>query len=416
MKNILTVFAGRKQNLEILIKYLKKALELKILDEIHFWNYTRNSNDEQYLKTISNLKRTSSKSNNEYIQIFTPVIDNSFTFEITDSNKVFIKIHNEKQNIYYEIVLNELDNNLNLVQCSITKNNNNELCSLSQSSINITDNSDNFDKKTITVCICENNLIVFLNKQKFIICEIKENITIDNICIKTGNNSFGNITYETIQNHHFYFMDTCEKSWKNYYNYYDNVIFKDDVIIKCDDDIVFIDLNKLPQFIDFIKNKGDDYDLIYANTINNNVSAYFQQNKYELIPKDLMILEYPPEGRCGTLWESGEKAEILHNYFIENYQNFLNYDYNNAIIEINTRFSINFIGYKGNKWCKIKDTCLHNNDDEYNLTVDYVKNRGFKNVLYTDFYVSHLSFFSQTHAMNIDDLISKYSVLYSKIH
>ena len=45
MKNILTVFAGRKQNLELLIKYLKKALELKILDEIHFWNYTRNSND-----------------------------------------------------------------------------------------------------------------------------------------------------------------------------------------------------------------------------------------------------------------------------------------------------------------------------------------------------------------------------------
>ena len=53
MKNILTIFAGRKQNLEILIKYLKKALELKILDEIHFWNYTRNPKDEEYLKTIS---------------------------------------------------------------------------------------------------------------------------------------------------------------------------------------------------------------------------------------------------------------------------------------------------------------------------------------------------------------------------
>jgi len=413
MKNIFTVFSGRKQNLEILIKYLKKALELKILDEIHFWNYTRNSNDEQYLKTISNLKRTSSKSNNEYIQIFTPVIDNSFTFEITYSNKVFIKIHNEKQNIYYEIVLNELDNNLNLVQCSITKNNNNELCSLSQSTKNFI---DNFDKKTITVCICENKLIVILNKQKIITCEIKENIIIDNIFIKTGNNSSGNILYETVKNHHFYFMDTCDKTWKNYYNYYDNAIFKDDIIIKCDDDIVFIDLNKLPQFIDFIKNKGDEYDLIYANTINNGVCAHFQQNKYELIPKDLMILEYPPEGRCGTLWESGEKAEILHNYFIENNQKFLNYDYNNDIIEITSRFSINFIGYKGNKWYKIKDACLHNNEDEYNLTFDYVKNRGFKNILYADFYVSHLSFFSQTHAMNIDDLISKYSVLYSKIH
>jgi hypothetical protein len=411
MKNILTVFAGRKQNLELLIKYLKKALELKILDEIHFWNYTRNSNDEEYLKTISNLKRTSSKSNNEYIQIFTPLIDNSFTFEISDSHDVYIKIKDTQQNIEYEIVLEDWNN----VKSTITKNNS-ELCSLSQSTINITDNSDNFDKKSITVCICENNLIVFLNKQKFIICEIKENITIDNICIKTGNNSFGNITYETIQNHHFYFMDTCEKTWKNYYNYYDSAIFEHDIIIKCDDDIVFIDLNKLPHFIEFIKNKGHEYDLIYANTINNNVAAYFQQNKYDLIPKDLMMLEYPPEGRCGTLWESGEKAEKLHNYFIENNQKFLNYDYNNDIIPINSRFSINFIGYKGNKWYKIKDTCLHNNEDEYNLTFDYVKNRGFKNVLYTDFYVSHLSFFSQTHSMNIDDLISKYNILYSNIH
>ena len=412
MKNILTVFAGRKQNLELLIKYLKKALELKILDEIHFWNYTRNSNDEEYLKTISNLKRTSSKSNNEYIQIFTPVIDNSFTFEISDSHDVYIKIKDTQQNIEYEIVLEDWNNNVKNVKSTIIKNNN-ELCTLSQNTINDT---DNFEKKYITVGICEKNLIVFLNKQKIVICEIKENIAINNIYIKTGNNSVGNITYDTVKNHNFYFMDTCEKSWKNYYNYYDNVIFKDDVIIKCDDDIVFIDLNKLPQFIDFIKNKGDDYDLIYANTINNNVAAYFQQNKYNLIPTNLMILEYPPEGRCGTLWESGEKAEILHNYFIENNQKFLNYDYNNDIIEITSRFSINFIGYKGNKWYKIKDTCLHNNEDEYNLTFDYVKNRGFKNVLYTDFYVSHLSFFSQTHAMNIDDLISKYSVLYSKIH
>jgi len=412
MKNILTVFAGRKHNLEILIKYFKKALELKILDEIHFWNYTRNSNDEQYLKTISNLKRTSSKSNDEYIQIFTPVIDNSFAFEITDSNKVFIKIHNEKQNIYYEIVLEDWNNNVKNVKSTITKNNN-ELCSLSQSRINFI---DNFDKKTIIVCICENKLIVILNKQKIITCEIKENIIIDNIFIKTGNNSSGNILYETVKNHHFYFMDTCDKTWKNYYNYYDNAIFKDDIIIKCDDDIIFIDLNKLPQFIDFIKNKGDEYDLIYANTINNGVCAHFQQNKYNLIPTNLMILEYPHEGYCGTLWESGGKAERLHNYFIENYQKFLNYEYNNDIIPINSRFSINFIGYKGNKWYKIRDTCLNNNEDEYNLTFDYVKNRGFKNVLYTDFYVSHLSFFSQTNEMNTYDLINKYDMLYSKIH
>ena len=34
--------------------------------------------------------------------------------------------------------------------------------------------------------------------------------------------------------------------------------------------------------------KHNEYDLVFANTINNGVSAYFQQTKYNLIPKDLM--------------------------------------------------------------------------------------------------------------------------------
>jgi hypothetical protein len=206
-------------------------------------------------------------------------------------------------------------------------------------------------------------------------------------------------------------MDTCEKNWKNYYNYYNDKKFENDIIIKCDDDIVFIDLYKLPKFIDFIKN--NDYDLVFANTINNGVSAYFQQNKYNLIPKEIMNLEYPHGGLCGSLWESGKKAEILHTYFVENYKKFLDYDYNNEIIPINTRFSINFFGYKGKDWHKIKD-CYK--DDEYNLTVDYVCNRQFNNILYTDFYVSHLSFYRQNETgINLDKLIDNYNELYITI-
>ena len=66
--------------------------------------------------------------------------------------------------------------------------------------------------------------------------------------------------------------------------------------------------------------RRNDYDLVFANTINNGVSAYFQQNKYNLIPKQIMDLEYPPNGLCGSLWESGTKAELLHDYFIKNYK------------------------------------------------------------------------------------------------
>ena len=34
--NIVTVFAGREPNLKILVKYLQKALDLKMIDDVHF--------------------------------------------------------------------------------------------------------------------------------------------------------------------------------------------------------------------------------------------------------------------------------------------------------------------------------------------------------------------------------------------
>jgi hypothetical protein len=57
-----------------------------------------------------------------------------------------------------------------------------------------------------------------------------------------------------------------------------------------------------------------------------------------------MTLEYPHQynkyGMCGSLWDSGSKAEQLHNYFIDNYYKFITHDYDKEIIQINSRFNI----------------------------------------------------------------------------
>jgi hypothetical protein len=397
--NIITIFSGRKQNIEILNKYLKKALELNIIDEVHYWNNTRNVDDENYLKTISNLKRTSSTNEGIY-NLITPIIsNNSFELNIRASNDIHIKLTH--LDLEYEIVLGGWNNTK-----SVIREHNNEIFNLIENNIADKNNYNNFQ-----INITNDVLNIIKNNKLIISQKIKYYFEIKNIYFKTGYGSVGDLTYNTSQNKCFYFMDTCEKSWKNYYNYYNDKKFKNDIIMKCDDDIVFIDLYKLPKFIDFIKN--NEYDLVFANTINNGVSAYFQQNKYNLIPKELMDLEYPNNGFCGSLWESGEKAEILHNYFIKNYNNFLNYEYNNEIIQIDTRFSINFFGYKGKNWHKIIDCYT---EDEALLTIDYVKNQNFKNILYTDFYVAHLSFFKQNETgINLNTLIDNYNKLYYTI-
>jgi hypothetical protein len=401
-KTILTVFAGRRQNMEISRKYFEKALESKILDEVHFWNNTRYGEDEEYLKKVSNLKRTSSSGTGYYVQI-TPVINNnSFELLVRAPHSAHVKLSNG--NTEYEIVLGMHNNAM-----TILLENNREICRNEKPNMA---NNDSENKYNFSVV--DNNLIVKVNDEIIINHPINGDNIFDKIYFKTGFGAIGHLNYEPTQNKGFYFMDTCEKNWRNYYQYYTipGYGYENSVILKCDDDIVFMDLTKMQKYIDFVRN--NDYDLVFANTINNGVSAYFQQNKYNLIPKEIMDLEYPDNGLCGSLWDSGNKAERLHNFFIENYSSFLNKEYNDEIIDITTRYSINFFGFKGEKWHKITDCFV---DDEYNLTVEFVKNRQFKNILYSDFYVSHLSFFRQIETgINLDDLRGKYKMLYSTIY
>jgi hypothetical protein len=373
--NIVSIFAGRKKNLEILNKYLQKALDLNIIDEVHFWNNTRNKEDEEYLKSISNLKRSS--KNLDYT-ITPQIIDNSFELMIKGIG-AHIKIND------YEIILGNR---------SVIRDKDKELFSLTMNNVM------NTEYNTFKFVI--NEKINVYKNNKLIMTANAQPIIIDKIIFKTEGP--GHVQYKTTEHKGFYFMDTCEKSWKNYYNHYAKG-FENDIIMKCDDDIVYIDVVQLPKYIDFIKN--NDYDLVFANTINNGVSAFFQQ-EFDLIPKQLMELEYPENGFCGSLWEDGKKAEKLHDYFIENYKKFVTHR-SNKCIEINTRFSINFFGYKGKNWHKIADCYI---EDEHTLTVECVNKRNFKNMLYCDFYVSHLSFAKQNETMDLNRMIDRYNMLY----
>ena len=168
-----------------------------------------------------------------------------------------------------------------------------------------------------------------------------------------------------------------------------------------------MDLTKLQEFINY--RKTSDANLLFANTVNNGVASHYLQSKFNLIPKTLMELEYPKDGMEGSLWSSGEKATKLHNYFIDNYKSFIDYNYNNELIQVTTRFSINFFAVKGSDWPLMKDCGL---DDEHNLTVEYVKEKNFKNEIYCNFIVAHLSFFKQEDT-GIDS--NKLRVRYTKL-
>ena len=395
MTNILTIFAGRRANIEILKRYLDYALNLGIIDEVHVWNYARNEKDSEYLKTISNLRRSSSITNT-FIEIFPRVLNNSFELKVKVFSDIHIKLSDG--NITYEILLGGWNNTKSLLL-----ENDREILTLIEN--NITSSNDYIKYH---FGIIDDILYVKKSNKLLMVKKIHENFKMQNIYFKTGFH-VGHLKYEVSKNNKWHLMEICHKSWKDYYLYYNSPEFKDDVIIKCDDDILFIDIDKLPNYINFIKENTAD--LTFANIINNSVCAYYQQMKYKLLPMDLIELELPKLG-FGELWNDGKKAEILHDYFIDNYEKFISADIND-IIQIDFRFSINFMGFKGsNSYKFISD----NDDDEYHLTVTNTENKLSVNVMYGGLIVSHLSYYRQVETgINTERLIQRYTELCNRV-
>lgn len=386
---ILTVFAGRQENLKILLQYLKEAIRLGIIHEVHLWNNTRNVADDVFLRSCSELKRCSSSADGHYTRISPVIHANTFHLNIKAAHDIHIKLLNDLDE--YEIVLGGWNN----TRCAVRENGR-DMFHLFKEGIAEKDRMAAYEIRLHPLSIEKEGDPVFS-------IPIREGFEMNEIYLKTGHGAVGHVSYESL-NSKIYFMDTCEKSWKNYYEYYDDPQFSEDIILKCDDDIVFMDLKRLPDYLQFIQDH--DYDLVFANTINNGVAAYYQKHAFHLIPESIP-LEYPVGGFCGSLWESGEKANELHDYFLDHYSSFLTKEYPEAI-PIYTRFSINFFGYKGKDWHKIKGCYA---DDEYNLTVEYL-DKGFKNIMYVPFYVSHLSFNRQNETgIHLDRLRSKYDAL-----
>jgi hypothetical protein len=428
MKNILTVFAGRKSSMEILLKYLKKAIQMGILHEVHLWNYARKTEDEKYIRDISNLKRTT-RNNQEFIQFYPPINGGATEFQLTASHEINpVNIHPpdvptvEPTIIFFKMCLSTGDELEIILHQDIYPSVVNWLAISNNKVIweyTITDMEEGEEREPIpapapapapahpqNIRISTEPATSTIHIEfgghtlSFQWDKLHQKNRWTTIWTKAHQETA--YEYDTSQspNKGIFLMDGCEKkNWCDYYQYYtpNHTTHENDVIIKCDDNIVFIDIHKLDSFIQFVR-EDNSYDCIFANTINNGVSAYFQQHIFNLIPLSLMKLEYPKNGLCGSLWESGKKATALHKYFLRHKDEFLQYgkvtyrDGDCPILPIPTRFSINFFGIQRKKWGEIKDCGL---DDELNLTVEYVKSGVLTNAIYSGLFVSHLSFYKQ---------------------
>jgi hypothetical protein len=176
------------------------------------------------------------------------------------------------------------------------------------------------------------------------------------------------------------------------------------VMLKCDDDIVYFDLDKLEEFIAFRRNRTEFF-MVSANVVNNGVCAFFQQRAGVIRGED-DVFELPPNGLCGSLWSDGAKAERLHRLFLNRPNRFT--AGGGEPIGWNQRISINFVAILGGDLGFVPDIMF---DDEHDLCYGVRKRTKKSNCIYPPFVASHLSFWKQDASMDVREILSGYDAL-----
>ena len=140
-------------------------------------------------------------------------------------------------------------------------------------------------------------------------------------------------------------LDAIKKgvgSWKTFYKFLDR--FNDnDIIAKCDDDTLYIDIETLKAAFKFRWNNKQPY-LMHANCINNGLTAYHQHKQGIWTTAETDI--YPSAGLTGPLFSFPEIACEHHKQFtsdlIKSNSNIDKYKLSKNIL-FQQRISINFI-------------------------------------------------------------------------
>jgi len=152
---------------------------------------------------------------------------------------------------------------------------------------------------------------------------------------------------ELSKNPKYIYMKPAKKylNWNEYYEYYSNATYDpEDILIKCDDDIVFLDVDQMPLYLNEIKQGG----IYYPNIVNNDVCAYIQYKYgiHNLISEDDIYKKYGTDCKPLTNLNIGwytrfDRAKAIHREFLANPEIFR---INAPTLPWKGRISINMFG------------------------------------------------------------------------
>ena len=292
--------------------YLNYLYKINKIHEIHFWQYTKNREDIKYLKSISNIHKTSSDFI-EYREIFPEIFKNYFIIGIMSSKGGAYLLLNNKYEIFFNIN-NTLIKNINTNETKIGEG------------IKIPNYKYLYYKIEIN-----NFTLLIKNENKLIFKHKIEDNNFFSIKIHSEKSSEIFWDYNEIKNKNIKLFDTEYRSpkinWYETYKFY--LTYEFEILLKIDDDILYIDINRFDEYINFIRT-NKNINITIPNLINHAVS-FFYNYKFGLIPKNIIKKKYLRKSSSldfFNLYKDGTQAVLLHKYFLKKTFKFINNNIN----------------------------------------------------------------------------------------
>ncbi len=406
---ILVTFAGRQKRMEILTQYVRQAIDLGIIDEWHIWDFTRSQEDHEWVtEEFGPVRFMGSAAPYQAKGSLSPRSSFRTAARIKSDLHLAIVPHGEPDKCY-EIVVGGWNNSHSVLR---------KIGRADLKSFDRPEEAIIWRRSTPAILSpsVENQVVLTMDARGV------PTLHVNNILIgRWPELDLGAGAEVMIRGGWGADLEICDVSapvrryvgnpgekmpyWQAF-DYYATHMqqFADTIFLKCDDDIVYMDVDKLSDFIEF-RRANPHYFVISANVVNNGVCAYFQQAAGS-IPESVGHFERPPGGFGGSLWLSGETATRLHDFFLQKGDQDMPLP--TKVVDWRERQSINFIAWLGKD---LLTMALPKGDDEYYLTVDLPTFLNRPTAIYSDFVVSHLSFGPQENALDVERLIHGYQRL-----
>jgi len=420
---IVTCFAGRQSCMRLFIEYVKMLMDKNLVDEFHVWNYAKRREDEAWLLSEfpnhiegNTIQRKTLSGHSYEDTALTLRTFEDVRLQVKAPHDAHIFLRSKITSTTYEICIGGWGNRRTVIRNAIQGE---ELVSVQGKLLNDKEFVD------VTLSLRDNHLILTVGAQEIAIaCDVANPLEVFEIHVSGWINTTTTWQYEDPydfgRSTHAYKHDKIklmhipgkvERRWDEYYKHYNSTRYPNHVIIKADDDITFMDVER---FAAYIQNRMSHPEVIVMlpSIVNNELCAFYQQQS-GLIPENTVgPMIYAPKG-FGPLWRDGFMCQRLHEHFVENKNAWLETTSKLGVqmIKPNDRISINFYAITTRDLFVFQMIFC---DDETELTerLPGILNR--PHAIDMGFTVAHLAFFKQREeGLDADKVYRDYEALYN---